>query len=232
MLLVEMTSPEVEALPRDMVVVAPIASCEQHSLHLPVFTDSFIGAEVARRVHERIPDDVQQWLGFSQHHARYPGTVTAVSETHLLLMMDIVASMVANGFHKILLLNSHGGNRAGIDVLLQRLLERYQDEEAELGAADQKTEAVREIDRALARRGDEKGSRLDADIEDRFGVERFAVCLDRPRSSAINPNSPPPQAQQVGRPLDASDEEPAAVPKESDGAACPEHAQIEFTIVW
>ena len=135
MLLVEMTSPEVDALPRDIVVVAPIASCEQHSLHLPVFTDSFIGGEVARRVHERIPNDVLvlpvQWLGFSQHHARYPGTVTAVSETHLLLMMDIVTSMVANGFRKILLLNSHGGNGAGINVLLQRLLERYQEEEAE-----------------------------------------------------------------------------------------------------
>ena len=135
MLLTEMTSPEVDALPRDIVVVAPFASCEQHSLHLPVFTDSFIGEEIARRVHERIPDDVLvlpvQWLGFSQHHSRYPGTVTAVSETHLLLMMDIVASMVAHGFRKILLLNSHGGNRAGIQVLLQRLLERYQNEEAE-----------------------------------------------------------------------------------------------------
>ena len=135
MLLAEMTSPEVDALPRDIVVVAPIASCEQHSLHLPVFTDSLIGTEVARRVHEKIPDDVLvlpvQWLGFSQHHARYPGTVTAVSETHLLLMMDIVASMVDHGFRKILLLNSHGGNRAGISVLLQRLLERYQEEEAE-----------------------------------------------------------------------------------------------------
>ena len=135
MLLAEMTSPEVDALARDIVVLAPIASCEQHSLHLPVFTDSFIGGEVARRVHERIPDDVLvlpvQWLGYSQHHARYPGTVTAVSETHLLLLMDIVHSMVRHGFRKILLQNSHGGNSAGIQVLLQRLLERYQNEEAE-----------------------------------------------------------------------------------------------------
>ena len=135
MLLTEMTSPEVDTLPRDIVVVAPTASCEQHSLHLPVFTDSFIGEEIARRVHERIPEDVLvlpvQWLGFSQHHLRYAGTVTALSETHLMLMMDMVSSIVAHGFRKILLLNSHGGNRSGIQVLLQRLLERYQDEEAE-----------------------------------------------------------------------------------------------------
>ena len=58
MILAEMTSPEVDALSRDIVVLIPVASCEQHSLHLPVFTDSLIGGEVARRVHERVPDDV------------------------------------------------------------------------------------------------------------------------------------------------------------------------------
>ena len=51
LILAEMTSPEIDALPRDIVVLMPVASCEQHSLHLPVFTDSMIGEEVARRVH-------------------------------------------------------------------------------------------------------------------------------------------------------------------------------------
>ena len=131
MLLAEMTSPQIEALPRDILVLIPVASCEQHSLHLPVFTDSLIGQEVARRVHERCPDDVLvlpvQWLGYSQHHIRYAGTVSAVSETHLLIMMDIVASMAEHGFKKILIQNSHGGNRSNISVLLQRLMERYGD---------------------------------------------------------------------------------------------------------
>ncbi|MEE2657195.1 MAG: creatininase family protein [Candidatus Latescibacterota bacterium] len=135
MLLWEMTSPEIDALPRDIVVLIPVASCEQHSLHLPVWTDSFIGQEVARRVHEKISEDVLvlpvQWLGYSQHHIRYPGTVSAVSPTHLDLMMDMVDSMVGNGFRKILLQNSHGGNGAGIQVLLQRLMEKYQEGEAE-----------------------------------------------------------------------------------------------------
>lgn len=135
MLLWEMTSPEIDALPRDIVVLIPVASCEQHSRHLPVWTDSFIGQEVARRVHEKAPEDVLvlpvQWLGYSQHHIRYPGTVSAVSSTHLELMMDMVDSMVGNGFRKILLQNSHGGNGAGIQVLLQRLMEKYQEGEAE-----------------------------------------------------------------------------------------------------
>ena len=52
MLLAELTSPEIDALPRDIVVLIPVGSCEQHSLHLPVFTDSMICGEVARRVHQ------------------------------------------------------------------------------------------------------------------------------------------------------------------------------------
>ena len=135
MLLWEMTSPQINALPRDIVVLMPLASCEQHSLHLPVWTDSFIGQEVARRVHETIPEEVLvlpvQWLGYSQHHSEYPGTVSAVSTTHLDLMMDMVDSMVRHGFRKILLQNSHGGNSAGIQVLLQRLMETYREGEAE-----------------------------------------------------------------------------------------------------
>ena len=85
MILAEMTSPEIDALPRDIVVLMPVASCEQHSLHLPVFTDSMIGGEVALRTHRLVPDDVLilpvQWLGYSQHHIRYPGTLSAISET-------------------------------------------------------------------------------------------------------------------------------------------------------
>ncbi len=135
MYLWELTSPEIAGLPRDIVVLIPVASCEQHSLHLPVWTDSFIGQDVARRVHEKVPDDVLilpvQWLGYSQHHSRYPGTVSAISSTHMDLMLDMVDSMVRHGFRKILLQNSHGGNGAGIQVLLQRLMEKYQDEEAE-----------------------------------------------------------------------------------------------------
>lgn len=154
MLLSEMTSPDIASLPRDIVVLIPVASCEQHSLHLPVFTDSLIGGEVARRVHEKIPADVLvlpvQWLGYSQHHIRYPGTVSAVSRTHLALMMDMVDSMVVHGFGKILLMNSHGGNGAGISVLLQRLMEKYPDGDVEFysrwaWASGERLNEVREL---------------------------------------------------------------------------------------
>ena len=56
----------------------------------------------------------------SQHHIKFPGTLSATSETHLLLMMDTIASLADNGFMKFCILNAHGGNSQGISVLLQR----------------------------------------------------------------------------------------------------------------
>jgi creatinine amidohydrolase len=235
MLLMEMTSPEIAALPRDIVVLIPIASCEQHSTHLPVFTDSMIGGEVARRVHERIRDDVLvlpvQWLGYSQHHIRYPGTISAISETHLLLMMDIVASMVGNGFRKILLQNSHGGNSSGISVLLQRLMERYPEGEVEFyfrwaWASGDKLDAIRELggggsghagetetSMVMAMRPDlVRTDKLDADGE-RDGMRVSGVASyyrfdQRTRHGGVG-DPRPASAEKGERMLDASAEEVA-----------------------
>ena len=127
MILAELHSPDVAGLEEDKVVIVPVASLEQHSLHLPVLTDTMILTEIVRRLEERISRDILllpvMWLGYSQHHMPYPGTVSASSETHLNVMRDIVESMVSHGFRKILIVNSHGGNEANIAVLLQRMMD-------------------------------------------------------------------------------------------------------------
>ena len=236
MILAEMTSPEIDALPRDIVVLIPVASCEQHSLHLPVFTDSMIGGEVARRVHERCPDDVLvlpvQWLGYSQHHIRYTGTVTARSETHLLLMMDIVSCMVGHGFKKILIMNSHGGNGANISVLLQRLMECFGDQSVEFysrwaWASGSKLDAIRELGGAgsghagetetsmiMAMRPDlVRTDRLDADGEREGmrvpGIASYYRFDQRTQHGGVG-DPRPATAEKGKRMLDASADEIAA----------------------
>ena len=54
MILANMTSPDVDALSRDLLVIIPVASLEQHSLHLPVFTDTMILQEVVNRIEKRL----------------------------------------------------------------------------------------------------------------------------------------------------------------------------------
>lgn len=109
-----MTWPEVAALPAATPVVLPIAALEQHGGHLPVFTDSLLLGEVVRRAAERLGDRVLfaplLWLGNSDHHMDFPGTMSASPRVYLDLLKDMVRNMLAHGFRRVLLLNGHGGN--------------------------------------------------------------------------------------------------------------------------
>jgi creatinine amidohydrolase len=114
MQLAEMTWPQVDALPAETPVLIPIAALEQHGRHLPVFTDSLLLGEVARRAHEALADRVLfaplLWLGNSEHHLDFAGTMTAAPRTYLDLLKDMVGSFLIHGFQRIVLLNGHGGN--------------------------------------------------------------------------------------------------------------------------
>ena len=131
MKLAELTWPDLEKVSRDTVVVHPIAALEQHGPHLPFITDTAEVSAIVDRLDTAIPEDVlclpAQWLGYSPHHMRFKGTITAKSETHINMILDTVSSMVSANFGKVLVVNGHGGNIANMTVALQRLLEECPD---------------------------------------------------------------------------------------------------------
>src|SRR5262245_13342626 len=111
----EMTAPELRQAPRDKVIVlAPIAACEQHSLHLPTFTDTILVTGVADGVEKKLPDRVlqlpTQWMGASAHHLRFGGTLSAEVDTHVTMLCDMIQPLLDDGFQRVLILNGHGGN--------------------------------------------------------------------------------------------------------------------------
>lgn len=118
MILSDLTSPEVDALSRDLVVLMPIGSLEQHGLHLPVFTDTLLVDAVATRVESALPDRVlrlpTQWMGASAHHLAYPGTLTSRLDTHVRLLQETAEGLLRHGFRWYFILNGHSGN---IDTL-------------------------------------------------------------------------------------------------------------------
>ena len=63
----------------DRVVVAPLGSLEQHGHHLPLLTDTLIITEIARRAEAEIGPEAlflpTLWLGASDHHRAFAGTV-------------------------------------------------------------------------------------------------------------------------------------------------------------
>ncbi len=110
------------------VAVVPLGSMEQHGRHLPLLTDSMIGTEMVRRAQAELGDRAiflpMLWLGASDHHRRFPGTITLNVETYTRVVSDVVESLVRSGFTRVLVLNSHGGNilagkRAVYDVRMR-----------------------------------------------------------------------------------------------------------------
>jgi len=100
-------------------------------LSVQSFRDTMQLEESINRLNDKINDQILtlpvMWLGYSHHHSRFRGTITAKSETHLAVMMDVVSCLVDAGFTNVLIVNSHGGNGPNVSVLLQRLREKYPD---------------------------------------------------------------------------------------------------------
>src|SRR5438874_2889768 len=128
----EMTFPELRRVPRDRVVVlVPVAACEQHSRHLATFTDTVLVTGVAEGVEQRMPDRVlllpTLWLGASSHHLRFGATLSAEVDTHITMLCDLLVPLLDDGHQRVLLLNGHGGNIDTMHVALRRLMPRYRD---------------------------------------------------------------------------------------------------------
>jgi creatinine amidohydrolase len=112
--LAEMTWPAVAALDSSTPVVIPTAALEQHGHHLPVFTDSILVGEITRRAEAQLKDRVLlapvMWLGNSEHHMDFAGTMSAAPRTYLDLLADMIENFVFHGFTRIVIVNGHGGN--------------------------------------------------------------------------------------------------------------------------
>ena len=126
----EMTAPEIRAIDRaSTLVVAPIAACEQHGPHLPVITDTILATAVAEGVELALPDRVlllpTLWLGASDHHLPFGGTLTAGLPVYESLLVDLLTPLLAQGFRRVLVLNGHGGNIDPLRVALRRLDRAY-----------------------------------------------------------------------------------------------------------
>jgi creatinine amidohydrolase len=111
---VELTAPQIRALAPDTPIVFPIAAIEQHGPHLPVWTDSLILGRILETVSSALDDEVLfaplMWLGNSDHHMDFAGTLSARPRTYLDLINQLIDNAVSQGFRRIVLINGHGGN--------------------------------------------------------------------------------------------------------------------------
>lgn len=123
-----LTAPEVTALAaRDALVVLPVASLEQHGPHLPTAVDTLLASEVSRRaarlVAARMPVVVLpcQWMGMSEHHFPFGGTISLDYAAFRAVLEAIVRSLKACGFRRLFVVNGHGGNTEPLAVAVREL---------------------------------------------------------------------------------------------------------------
>jgi creatinine amidohydrolase len=131
MLLAEQTWPMVAALPKETPVIFPVAALEQHGRHMPLFTDSLLMGEIARRAEDHLGERALfaplQWLGNSHHHLDFPGTLSAEPRAYLDLLCGLLENFIAHGFTRLFILNGHGGNDGPGKQAIFEVRQRHRD---------------------------------------------------------------------------------------------------------
>jgi creatinine amidohydrolase len=98
-------------LRRDDRAVLPLGCTEQHA-YLSLSTDSLLAERMALEAAEPLGVPVFPVLpyGITPYFMSYPGTVTLHAQTYLSVVRDILDSLLAHGFKRIVVVNGHGGN--------------------------------------------------------------------------------------------------------------------------
>src|ERR1700674_2230600 len=124
----EMTWPDIaSAEVRRWIAVLPVAAVEQHGPHLPLGVDCYIAEAYLARVLPLLPADLPatflpvQKIGQSDEHRAFPGTLSLSAGTNIAVYAQTGESLHRCGRRKLVIVTSHGGNAAAVELVARDL---------------------------------------------------------------------------------------------------------------
>ena len=123
-----LTSTELAGLVDETTVaVLPLAAIEQHGAHLPLSTDLDIGLGLLAAAAGQLESTRSVIvlpplaLGSSLEHTDFAGTLSLMPETAMAVIEALGEAVHRAGIQRLVLFNSHGGNKAVIDLAALKL---------------------------------------------------------------------------------------------------------------
>ena len=108
---------DVDGVETDLALL-PVGSTEQHGPHDPLATDALLAEAVASAGADAHDGEVVLAptlpYGISEEHSGFPGTLWLSPDVFRDAVEDVVRSLAAHGFRRVVIVNGHGGNTAAL----------------------------------------------------------------------------------------------------------------------
>jgi creatinine amidohydrolase len=104
-------------------VIVPFGSIEHQGDHLAVGADTLLADAVGERVAVRLGAVLAPTVrvGFAEQHRHAAGTLSIAAGTLTALCIELAISLADSGFHVLVLLSTHAGNRAPLEAAVVQL---------------------------------------------------------------------------------------------------------------
>lgn len=105
------------------IAIVAIGAQEEHGPHCPLATDTWIADGLARRLAAELDAVLLPAIPYGETWSTsgYPGTVSLSPETVRHIVLDIGASLKAQGTKALVLVNGHFGNRGPLELACRDL---------------------------------------------------------------------------------------------------------------
>ncbi|MCR5004716.1 MAG: creatininase family protein [Clostridiales bacterium] len=129
----EKTWPELkEYLEKDAVILLPVGELEEHSLYLPVDTDTRIAKYFCDQIAEEVQDDIPilvlppVWSGYTPDFVgQWPGAMRLHPQVFIDMVHGICSSIADMGFTHLVMVDCHGQHGPMLNIVTKLIADEY-----------------------------------------------------------------------------------------------------------